>query len=119
MRFNNVRLKDQYDQSYSRNTLCTLNLISTFYYEYANYQLHAWKYFGFKIVNINGRETTKEQTVCKICVNDVSYNTGNMLTHLRRKHGIIHHTRAKHKLHATEITSMQVEMYCIFDCKRS
>jgi hypothetical protein len=53
----NVRLKDQY--------------------EYANYQFYVWKYLGFKIVNINGRETTKDKTVCKICVNDVSYMTGN------------------------------------------
>ena len=73
MRFNNVRLTNQYDEGYSRNVLCALNLISTFYYEYANYQLHVRKYFGFKIVNINGRETTKDQTLCKICVNDVSY----------------------------------------------
>jgi hypothetical protein len=72
MKFNNVRLKDQY--------------------EYANYQFYVWKYLGYKIVNINGRETTKDKTVCKICVNDVSYKTGNtsnMPTHPRRKHGII------------------------------
>ena len=72
MKCNNVRLKDQY--------------------EYANYQFYVWKYLGFKIVNINGRETTKDKTVCKICVNDVSYmtgNTSNMPTHLRWKHGII------------------------------
>jgi hypothetical protein len=57
MKCNNVRLKDQY--------------------EYTNYQFYAWKYLGFKIVNINGRETTKDKTVCKICMNDVSYKTGN------------------------------------------
>jgi hypothetical protein len=55
MKFNNVRLKDQY--------------------EYANYQFYVWKYLGFKIVNINGRETTKDKTVCKICVNDVMTTT--------------------------------------------
>jgi hypothetical protein len=50
-----------------------------------NYQFYVWKYLGYKIVNINGRETTKDKTVCKICVNDVSYmtgNTSNMPTHL-------------------------------------
>jgi hypothetical protein len=49
MRFNNVRLKDQYDEGYSRNALCALNLIFTFYYDYANYQLHVWKYFNINI----------------------------------------------------------------------
>jgi hypothetical protein len=40
------------------------------------YQFYVWKYLGYKIVNINGRETTKDKIVCKICVNDVSYMTG-------------------------------------------
>jgi len=61
--FNNVRLKD----------------LST------TYRFHVWKYFGFKIVNIHGTETTdKDKTVCKICMN-ASYTTGNtsnMSTHL-------------------------------------
>jgi hypothetical protein len=71
--FNNIRLKDP-----SANYM---------------YRYHAWKYFGFKIVNINGTETRdKDKTVSKICVNDASYKIGNisnMSTHFRRKHGII------------------------------
>jgi hypothetical protein len=40
----------------------------------ANYRFNVWKYFGCKIVNINGTETTdKDKTICKICVNDASY----------------------------------------------
>ena len=65
--FNNIRLKDP-----SPNYM---------------YRYHAWKYFGFKIVNINGTETRdKDKTVSKICVNDASYkigNIGNMSTHFR------------------------------------
>jgi hypothetical protein len=42
----------------------------------ANYRFNVWKYFGCKIVNINGTETTdKDKTICKICVNDASYGT--------------------------------------------
>jgi membrane-associated protease RseP (regulator of RpoE activity) len=44
-------------------------------------------FFGFKIVNINGTETTdKDKTIRKIWVNDARYktdNTSNMSTHLR------------------------------------
>jgi len=59
----------------------------------ANYRFHVRKYFGFKIINIIGTETTdKDKTVRKICVNGASYKTGNttnMSAHLRRKRGII------------------------------
>ena len=58
----------------------------------ASFRSFVWKYFRFKIQNVNGIEITdKERTVCKICFSDVSYKTGNisnMFTHLSRKHAI-------------------------------